>query len=539
MLGRRCAAQLIFLNIQRQCVQAESKASTQAMTDQEHDTVLLMTLLDAMPDAVIISDPNGAIVRANPMAGALFDYDPAALIGQSINILMPQALADRHDGFMSKYLNTGRSRIIGRGRTVEGLRRDGTTFPLHVSLGRADHAGETQFIAILHDLTQRAAAEEALARSARIDAIGQMTGGISHDFSNILTVVMGNLELLGARLTDAADKEMVSDAMEATALGAELTAGLGAFARKSAIHSDAIDVNAAVDSSLGLIRRTFDPHHEIAVELEDKLPAVLADNAQLQSAMINIALNARDAMPDGGKLIFRSETVTIDDSYMAQELDVAGGSYVRVSVTDTGRGMGPDTQQRVFEPFFTTKPVGQGTGLGLAMVYGFVRRCSGHVTVYSEIGLGTTIALYFPVLDAVPSHTKQVRAAVARTAAKGQTVLVVEDNPQIRRLTTARLRDLGYRVQEAASGDAATRVLQQENGIDAVFTDLVMPGELDGLALARHIVATYPHIRILLTSGYAADILARPKEDIAHQILRKPYRQLDLATALEALFVSE
>jgi len=506
------------------------------MMDQEHDAILLMTLLDAMPDAVLVSDARGVILRVNLAAGVLFGYDPAVLIGQSINILMPLALAERHDGFMSRYLNTGQGRIIGRGRAVEGVRRDGTTFPLHVSLGRAEDKGETQFVAIMHDLTARAASEQALARTARIDAIGQMTGGISHDFSNILTVVMGNLEMLDARMTDEDGKEMLSDALEAAELGAELTAGLSAFARKSATHCDTIDVNAAVEAGLALIRRTFDPHYEIVVELENPLPAVLADTTQLQSALINIALNARDAMPDGGKLIVRSETLDIDDTYMAQELDVAEGSYVRVSVTDTGRGMGPDTQQRVFEPFFTTKPVGHGTGLGLAMVYGFVRQCGGHVAVYSEIGLGTTIALYFPVLDAVPTQKARVRNASARRAAQGQTVLVVEDNPQIRRLTTARLRDLGYHVQEAVSGDDAANLLQQEHQIDAVFTDLVMPGELDGLALARHIVASYPNIRILLTSGYATDIVARETDDIDHHILRKPYRQSELASALHALF---
>ncbi len=506
------------------------------MTDQEQGAVLLTTLLDAMPDAVLISDASGVITRANRAVGVLFGYDPAVLVGQSINILMPQALAERHDSFMARYLKTGQGRIIGRGRAVEGLRCDGSTFPLHVSLGRAEHAGEIQFVAIMHDLTQRVASEEALARTARIDAIGQMTGGISHDFSNILTVVIGNLEMLDARMTDADDKAMVSDALEAAELGAELTAGLSAFARKSATHRDTIDVNAAVDAALALIQRTFDPNYDITVELEAPLPTVLADTTQLQSALINIALNARDAMPEGGRIIVRSEAVNIDDTYMAQELDVAEGSYVRVSVTDTGRGMGPDTQQRVFEPFFTTKPVGHGTGLGLAMVYGFVRQCGGHVTVYSELGLGTTIALYFPVLDAVPPKKMQVRKAAARKTVHGQTVLVVEDNPQIMQLTSARLRDLGYQVKESVSGDAAAELLQQENQIDAVFTDLMMPGELDGLALARHIVASYPNIRILLTSGYAADILARQTDDLDHHFLRKPYRQSDLANALSALF---
>ncbi len=505
--------------------------------DQELDGLLLVALLDAIPDAVLLSDAQGLITRANPAAATLFGYEPHALIGQNVSILMPSAMADRHDGFMQSYLSTGKAQIIGIGRTVEGLRRNGQTFPLHLSIGTANHAGRAHFVAIMHDISRRVAAEDALARSARLDAIGQMTSGISHDFNNILSVVIGNLELLESRIKDREQREMVSDALEAAELGAELTAGLSAFGRKSPIHCNPTDINAACRSAVALIRRTFDAHYEITQELSDSIPAVRSDGTQLQSALINIALNARDAMPDGGKLMIRTEEVVIDDDYIAQELDVDQGAYVRVSVTDTGRGMGPDTQKHVFEPFFTTKPAGHGTGLGMAMVYGFVRQCDGHVTVYSEIGRGTTIALYFPIVDAAPVEKRAVAVTETRQTARDKMVLLVEDNPHLRKLTAARLKELGYGVREAAHGDVAAALLQEDpDGIDVVFTDLVMPGELDGLALARHIVATYPDKRILLTSGYAEDILTRQNEEIVHQVLRKPYRQSDLAKALAALF---
>lgn len=510
---------------------------TRAMTDKKLDGLLLMAMLDAMPDAVLMSDANGIITRANKATGALFGYAPDKLTGLSVNTLMPPAFSTRHDAIMHSYLETGQARIIGRGRNVEGMRRDGTIFPLHLSIGRAEHDGQTHFVAIMHDISRRVAAEDALARSARLDAIGQMTGGISHDFNNILTVVIGNLELLEGRLKDDDERSMLADALEAAELGSELTAGLSAFGRKTASHCDIIDVNAACNAAIAMIKRTFDPHYEISVKLADPLPAVLADTTQLQSALINIALNARDAMPEGGRLMIRTEEMIIDDDYIAQELDVAQGAYVRVSVTDTGRGMGPDMQQRVFEPFFTTKPVGHGTGLGLAMVYSFVRQCGGHVAVYSEIGLGTTIALYFPIMDGAPEPRLFADRPTVRSAARAKTVLVVEDNPQVRKLTTARLKELGYGVREAERGDIAAEMLRQHaDGIDAVFTDLVMPGGLDGLALARHVVATYPDMRILLTSGYSEDILGPHNDDVAHRILRKPYRQSDLSKALATLF---
>jgi PAS domain S-box-containing protein len=506
------------------------------MTNHALDAHLLAALLDAIPDAVIISHGDGTITRANAAAGKLFGYDPHDLIDTNVNGLMPQALADRHHGFMQNYLKTGKARIIGRGRVVEGIRRNGDTFPLHLSIGHADHSGTPFFVAILHDLSHRTAIEEALARSARLDAIGQMTGGINHDFSNLLTVIIGNLELLDARLENTDNRAMVADARDAAEMGADLTARLNAFARKSPTQTDPVDVNEACSAALSLIRRTFDPKFIISVQLGQDLPAIMADSTQLQSALINISLNARDAMPDGGKLILQSDVIAIDDTYIAQELDVAEGTYVRVTVTDTGRGMGPDTQQRVFEPFFTTKPIGHGTGLGLAMVYGFVRQCGGHVTIYSEIGRGTTIGLYFPVIDTVPKKHADLKQTTLTQRPRNQTVLVVEDNPHLRKLSVARVNELGYKVREADCGDTAAEILRNDPEIDAVFTDLVMPGELDGLALARHVVATYPHIRILLTSGYAEDILNKTADDHGHRLLSKPYRQLDLDHALDALF---
>lgn len=509
------------------------------MTEKSYEELVLPTLLATTPDAVLVSDGDGIIQLSNAAAGKLFGYDPADFVGKSVNILMPRALAERHDGFIRRHLETGQKRVIGRGRIVEGQRRDGTTFPVHASVGQTTYLGAPVFVGVLHDLSKRANAEDALARSARLDAIGQMTVGIGHDFNNILTVVIGNLEMLRDRATAQIDHAMLDDALEAAKLGAVLTSDLNSFSRRSRTHFQVIDANAACRSAVSLIKRTFNARYDIVVELDETLPVVLADCTQLQAALINIALNARDAMPDGGTLFLGSDLVTIDDNYIAQELDVAQGTYVRISVTDTGMGMGPETQQRIFEPFFTTKPIGQGTGLGLAIVHGFVRQCDGHLTVYSEIGHGTTIALYFPTIDDAPTPPQNMRNLNIRRDTAGRTILVVEDNPQVRKLTSARIRELGYHVREADCGETAAEILRQVPDVDAVFTDLVLPGDIDGLKLARHIAQHYPELPVLLTSGYAEVILNHADEDIGHDILHKPYRQSDLSSALSSLFAKE
>lgn len=330
------------------------------MKDLERDGRLLTALLDAMPDAVLVSDGNGTITRANHATGRLFGYDPAELIGDSVGTLMPQAMADRGDGFMQSHRETGQE------RRVEGMRRNGETFALNLSVGHASYEGEDHFVAILHGLGASATAQEALARTARLDAIGQMTTGISHDFSNLLTVIMGNLELLEKKLHDPEEQAMLADAQEAAAMGAELTAGLSAFARNTAGKFDAISVNATCETALTLIGRTFDPQYEISLTLADDLPAVMADTTKLQSALINIALNARDAMPEGGKVMIRTEVVTIDDDYIAQELDVSEGVYVRISITHThGLAWGRTRNSASLSPISPPSPWDTARGLGL------------------------------------------------------------------------------------------------------------------------------------------------------------------------------
>lgn len=492
------------------------------------DMALLDAVFDAATDAIVVSDDNGTILRANAAAARLFSYSKDQLIGLNVDQLMPEDIARLHIGFMQKHLDTGVSRIIGAGREVTGQRQDGTVFPLHLTISRADVDGEVSFVAMMHDLTQRHADRAALARSERLDAVGQMTGGIAHDFNNMLAVVIGNLELLEARVRGEKEVKLLRDALEAAELGADLTSRLLVFARKSELAPEALDLREVCRATVNLLKASLGSRYRIEEHFDTELDHISADRVQLQSAMVNLALNARDAMPEGGTLSCSITNFEVDDSYMAQEIDVAQGSYVRLSLSDTGGGMELSTQEQAFEPFFTTKPSGKGTGLGLAMVHGFVRQSGGHVTLYSELGEGTTISLYFPAIE---HHAQKDRTKREAPTGTGQSILVVEDDKNVRRITVQRLNDLGFVVIEAVTADDAWEMLTSGIEVDLVFTDLMMPAGMNGRELADLIARDFPQIKMLLTSGYAQELV-----DNGHiPLLRKPFRQVELADALQAL----
>ena len=506
--------------------------------DDAQDSALLTALMAAAADAIVVSDSHGIMQRVNPAADRLFGYPDGALVGQSVNVLMPDALSELHDGFMQHHLDTGERRIIDIGRDVQGMRQDGTVFPLHLSIGKADVGGQVMFIAVLHDLTERHAAQEALARSQRLDAVGQLTGGIAHDFNNLLTVIIGNLELLQIRGADERQIGLIDDALASAELGADLTSRLLVFARKGNLKPVKVDLREQCRDALAILQRTIGERYTIRTEFAPTISPVMIDPVQLQSALINLALNARDAMPDGGEFLISVSDVNIDDTYMAQETDIEPGDYARIYISDDGAGMTLEAQRRAFEPFFTTKADSGGTGLGLAMVYGFVRQSGGHITLYSELGHGTSFGLYFPVLKdartAKPSGGEANPSALPR--GDGQVVLVVEDNPRVRKLSIERVRDLGYRTEAASDGDNALALLNSGTHVDLVFTDLVMPGTLNGFDLAEIVRVQFPHIKVLLTSGYASDVIsAKMGGGPGTKILHKPYRQSDLAARLQAL----
>lgn len=501
------------------------------------DGILLDALLDAAVDAIVVADAGGRILRVNRAAAILFRHPPEAMVGGDLAMLMPRDMAVQHQGFVDHHLTTGELRIIGIGRDLTGLRGDGTTFPLHLSVGRAEAGGKAIFIGILHDLTRRRQAEGALTRAQRMDAIGQMTGGIAHDFNNLLTIIIGNLELLEMADPTPRARELIADALSSAEMGADLTSRLLLFSRKGELRPEPLDIAAAVDDAMRLLKRTISAQIRIDRVGEDAPWPVRIDATQLQTAIINLALNAQDAMPEGGRLRFEIENATVDDDYLAQDIDIDPGRYVRLSVMDDGCGMTPDQRARALEPFFTTKPAGKGTGLGLAMVYGYVRQSGGHVALYSEPGRGTAVAMYFPV-DRTTGVAPAPKAEQIGAVGHHEVVLVVEDDPSILRLSLGRVAALGFEVIAARNADEAWDILSTRDDVRAVFSDLVMPGTMTGEDLARRIAAERPGVAVLLTSGFSGSMANLEGIEGAPHLIRKPYRQDDLAAAFRAVLAN-
>jgi nitrogen-specific signal transduction histidine kinase/CheY-like chemotaxis protein len=404
---------------------------------------------------------------------------------------------------------------------------------MELAVGEAHVNGERFFTGFAHDLTARKRLERELRQAQKMEAVGQLTGGVAHDFNNLLTVVLGNLEMLEERLAGEDDLALLRDAREAARLGAELTGRLLAFARRQPLRPRAVDLGQAVPEAAALLRRTLGEAVELRTVLAPGLPPVLADPGQLQNALLNLAINARDAMPAGGRLTIEAAEAELDADAAETRPGLRPGRYVTLAVADTGAGMAPEVRERAFEPFFTTKGPGAGSGLGLSMVYGFARQSGGHAEIYSEPGLGTVVSLYLPRAEGAGDDAGGAagRAPASAWPGRGETVLVAEDEPGVRRVTARRLRGLGYAVLEAADGPSALAVMERHPEVALLLTDMVMPGGMTGAALAAAARARRPGLAVVVVSGYAApESLDGLPEGTAW--LRKPYAAADLARTL-------
>jgi CheY-like chemotaxis protein len=366
-----------------------------------------------------------------------------------------------------------------------------------------------------------------------MEAVGRLTGGVAHDFNNLLTVILGNADALAEDLAgDARLRPLAELTREAAERAAELTRRLLAFSRRQPLQPQVVDIDELVAGMHGLMRRTLGDDIEIEIASGEKSWPVLIDPAQLEAALLNLAVNARDAMPDGGRLIIETRNLQLDQDYAAREPEVVAGPYVMVAVADTGSGMPPAVLARAFEPFFTTKEVGRGTGLGLSMVYGFAKQSGGHVKIYSEVDHGTIVKLYLPRSD--PTGTIAASAVPDTAEPRGsERILLVEDDELVRRHAEGQLAALGYSVTAAASGPQALELLRGGAAIDLLFSDVVMPGGLNGRELAEAARRLRPGLPVLYTSGYTEDaIIHQGRLDLGVHLLNKPYRRDELAAKL-------
>jgi PAS domain S-box-containing protein len=494
------------------------------------------SILQTVPEAMVVIDETGIITSFSSTAEALFGYASAEVEGSNVRILMPAPDRGSHDRYIHNYMTTGQRRIIGLGRVVKGLRKDGSTFPMELAVGEAISNGKRIFTGFIRDLTSRHKIEEELRQAQKMEAIGQLTGGLAHDFNNLLTIISGNLEMLENKISDPKARVLLQEAQGATDDGAKLTGQLLAFGRRQPLNPRLTDLGQMISSFSELIRRTIGDRIELGTILRGSRNLALVDGPQLQNALLNLTLNARDAMPYGGQLTIEVSRAHFDFDHVQMYPQLRAGDYVLISVSDTGAGMAEDVKQRAFEPFFTTKSTGAGTGLGLSMVYGFVRQSGGDIHIDSQQGQGTTVRLFLPAAADTVSPPSDEASAGAMSDIPGgrETILVVEDDPRVRRIAVARLESAGYRVFRAANGAEALALIDALDEVALLFTDVAMPG-MSGDQLAEQVRQRRPGIKILFTSGYAEPEIAGQQLAADGSWLKKPYTARDLAVQLRSL----
>jgi PAS domain S-box-containing protein len=501
------------------------------------DEARYRAVIDTATDGIITIDEMGIIQAFNPGAERIFGYTDDEAIGQNVKALMPSPYHEEHDSYLANYRDTGVRKIIGIGREVTGRRKNGDMFPLDLSVVEWEDHGQRFFTGITRDNSARAAIQQQLMQAQKMEAVGQLAGGMAHDFNNILGVVIGNLDMLAERFPQREQPVDLVEATSAAITGADLVHRLLAFSRRQPLQFGLVNLADAVSNLVPLLRRTIGIQTQIVTRVDDVVMPVMADIAQFENALLNLVLNARDAMPDGGTITIEVRHQSFDDE-AAHTYEVSAGDYMMVSVNDTGIGIPPENLSRVFEPFFSTKPPGHGSGLGLSMVFGYIRQSGGVVKIYSEVGSGTVVKMFIPISDRrikSPDETEVETEVKSIPLPCGtERILVVEDFAPAREMAARCLSSLGYTVALANDADEALKMLETAT-FDLLFTDVVMPGSMNGIALARVVHERLPHVKILFTSGFSMIL----KEEIAElnaQFLTKPYRKEDIAHVVRRMF---
>jgi PAS domain S-box-containing protein len=526
-----------------------------AVDEREQAQESLRSLFDLAPDAMFAVAGDGTIKMANAQAVHLYGYTAGELIGRRVTTLLPQE-------WRSSMMTAGEgNRVDRRSRPADreiksvGLRRDGTTFPAEVRLSWLPTSQGTQVVAAVRDVSERLAMEaegerlraaaeqdrlqQRLQQSIRLESLGQLVGGVAHDFNNLLNVIAGYADFTAEQLAAlAAEDERIQPVLAdieqvrtAAAQAIRVTRQLLTFSKSEAARREVLDMNEVVESAGQLLRRSLGEQINLVISAEPDLWRVEADRGQLEQVLVNVALNARDAMPGGGRLTIETSNTEVDAAYAAQRPHLEPGRYSRLAVSDTGTGMDAATLDRVFEPFFSTKERGRGTGLGLATVYGIVKGLGGTIDLYSEVGLGTTVSVLLPVTEQIAAVAAEPDRPREDLRGQGETILLVEDEERLRTMATRILARNGYQVCAAENGaDAVRRAADPACPIDLLVTDMVMPGML-GVEVVTRVRTTRPQLPVLFISGYAQQVL--DFHGIAardHDILQKPFAEAALLT---------
>ncbi|MDP1795000.1 MAG: PAS domain S-box protein [Acidimicrobiales bacterium] len=551
LAGRRKNGSEFPAEISLSAIRTESgllvSASIRDATDRVRAGAQFRGLLEAAPDAMVCVREDGRIAFANARAEQLFGYTQRQLIGAEIELLMPEALRATHPTHRGGYFSDPSPRPMGAGRQLAARRADGTEFPADISLSALETEEGLLVSAAIRDVSdrlreqaererlmeqaERERLEAQLHRSQRMESLGQLAGGVAHDFNNLLAVILNYASFIEEDLQAAAAgaggerwKQTTGDVSQiklAAERAGRLTHQLLAFARREVVQPRVLSLNAAINDMEQILRRTIGEQIELSIELADDLPNIIADPGHLEQIILNLAINARDAMPGGG-------TLTIDTSALelgATEPQADPGRYVCLRVGDTGVGMPDEVKERAFEPFFTTKPKGEGSGLGLATVYGIVSQTGGFTRIVSEVGEGTTIIVLLPISeDEATTHDPADQTKVGGR----ETILVVEDEDALREVTRRILARHGYAVLPAASGVEAIALTEQHNGpIDLLLSDVIMP-KMQGKAVADEVTARRPGTRVLFMSGYAQPVLGDDVTSGSFRLIEKPFDEATL-----------
>ncbi|MCZ6893912.1 MAG: PAS domain S-box protein [Gammaproteobacteria bacterium] len=511
----------------------ERKQAEEALRESERN---FRAIAEGSPVSLLITRrADGTILYANPKIGPVLGLPTEAFEGRNIAEFFWQP--GERDGRATRLKDDG----FIENEPLEMRRADGTRISTIHSLQCINYGGEEAILGSFQDVTERLRLADQLRQSQKMEAVGQLTGGVAHDFNNLLMVIMGNLELLLERTErDSKISNFAANALEAARRGADLTHRLLAFSRMQPLQPVSIDVNQLVNGMRDLLVRTLGEEIEIELVGGAGLWQCEVDPGQLENAILNLSINARDAMPHGGRLTIETANAHLDNAYAAGLNDVQPGQYVLLAISDTGRGMPPEVIAQAFDPFFTTQDVGEGSGLGLSMIYGFVKQSGGHARIYSEVGEGTTLKIYLPRSIADAGASPETGAhPVADTAASGEVIMVVEDDVDVRAVAVRILDELGYEVLEAGTAGAALAQVERTRRINLLITDVILPGGKGGRDLADKACELLPSLKVLYMSGYAQKaIMHHGRLDVGVQLFVKPFGRTDLAVKVREILVS-